>query len=300
MKLPLIPLVMMAFATMASAQPAAKDDPALETVIVTAPRYDFELTPDAVAHDFIRNYAAPAPFLGKFARWNRRNPICPSAGGFLSGYDRFTVKRIKDVAAMVGAPVSQKPGCKPNMAIIVTKDAQGLMSEIRAHRTDLLGYHQSNAQADSLATMRFPVQVLYETATIDVNGHVVVDDRLNDCPCATTGWRARDGLQSAFFNVTIVVDAAKVDAYRLQIGALADYLAMLALSQTENFTPCEQLPSISSLMTPDCGISGLANTLTATDVAYLKGVYTMDSGGSPIAQRSGIASEVEKSLTSAK
>ena len=149
--------------------------------------------------------------------------------------------------------------------------------------------------------MHFPVHVLYETATIDVNGHVVGDHRDSDsCACATTGERARDGLESAFFNVTIVVDAAKVDEYRLQMGALADYLAMVALSQTENFTPSEQLPSIPSLMTPNCGSSGLANGITATDIAYLKGLYTMDAGGIPIAQRGGIAAEVEKSLTNGK
>jgi hypothetical protein len=284
-----------------TATPKTASDPAIETVIVTG-----KITTDEATHNFIQNYAAPAPFLGKFARWNKRNPVCPSAGGFPSGYDRFTVNRIKEVAAMVGAPVSQKAGCKPNMSIIVTKDAQGLMGEIRAHRTDLLGYYQSDAQADNLATMHFPVQVLYETATIDLDGHVVRDtDRWNPqcpdgnpsaCVYATTGQRARDGLESAFYNVTVVVDAAKVDEYRLQMGALADYLAMVALSQTENFTPCEQLPSISSLMTPNCGTSGLVNAITATDVAYLKGVYTMDSGGSAIVQRGGIAGEVRKSL----
>jgi hypothetical protein len=221
------------------------------------------------------------------------------------------------------------------LAIIVTKDAQGLMGEIRAHRTDLLGYYTSDAQADMLATMHFPVQVLYETATIDANGHVVRDSRggtgastgqnggdvaagqasqdsgdntpggayvtAGDYPSfAVTGLRTHDGLESAFFNVTIVVDAAKVDEYRLRIGALADYLAMVALAQTENFTPCEQLPSISSLMTPNCGTSGLANAITPTDIAYLKGLYTMDAGGSTTIQRGGIAAEVKKSLTSGK
>ena len=87
----------------------------------------------------------------------------------------------------MGAPVSQKPDCKPNMAIIVTKDAQGLMDEIRAHRTDLLGYYTSDAQADRLATMHFPVQVLYETATIDADGRVFRDGGNNAGATASQG-----------------------------------------------------------------------------------------------------------------
>jgi hypothetical protein len=296
-------LAMLAFAPAPAlhAQPLpapAETDKPVETIIVPGER-----TTDEATHDFIQNYAAPTPYLGKMARWNRRAPLCPSAGGFPSGYDRFTVNRIKEVAAMVGAPVSKKPDCKPNLAIIVSKDPQALMDEIRAHRTDLLGYYQSDAQADQLAKMHFPVQVLYETVTIDINGNVVRDtSRWNPecgggaCGLATTGGRARDGLESAFFNITIVVDAAKVDEYHLQMRALADYLAMVALSQTENFTPCERLASISSLMTPNCEAGGLANAMTATDIAYLKGLYTMDAGGALIVQKGGIAAEVRKSM----
>ena len=332
-----LPLAL-ALAPAAGAQPAPTPKPGsdsdIEKVIVTAPRFNPGITPNAIVHDFIENYAAPAPFLGKYSRWNRRNPICPSAGGFSANNARFIVERVKEVAELVHAPVSYKSNCKPNLAIIVTKDAQGLMTEIRKHRTDLLGYFTSDDRADELATMHFPVQVLYETATIDVRGHVVRDSRgggtgessasgdvaggsaaqdsgdnspggsvalIGDYPnFATTGLRLGDGLESAFFNVTIVVDAAKVDSFRLEMGALADYLAMVALAQTENFTPCEQLPSISSLMTPDCATSGLAKAVTTTDIAYLSGLYRMDAGSNPIIERGSIANEVKKSLTEEK
>jgi len=293
-------MLAMAIACPALAQPASPapgtDDTgkADETIIVPGNKTTSEAT-----HDFLKNYAAPAPLLGKLTRWDRRNPVCAHAGGFPSGYDRFTVNRIRDIAAMVGAPLSRKPDCKTNLAIIVTRDPQGLMSEVRANHPDLLGYYQSNAQADRLATMRFPVQVLYETVTIDPNGHIVRDTRFGDSP-AGTGDRLRDGLTSAFWNVTIVVDAAKVDQFHLQMGALTDYLAMVALSQTDNFTPCQELPSIASLMAADCATGGLATAITSVDIAYLKGLYSNDPERTPIIQRGGIARDVEKSLSGGK
>ena len=82
----------------------------------------------------------------------------------------------------------------------------------------------------------------------------------------------------------------------MQIGPLADYIAMLALSQTDSFDACQDILSITSLMSPECPGSGMTQALSATDLAYLKGVYEMDPGGSLLTQQSTIAAEIAKAL----
>jgi hypothetical protein len=280
----------------AAAQPGplpAETSRPIEQVIVTG-----EKTTAEAAHDYIQKRVAPTPFLGKVARWSPRNPLCPNVAGFSTENAAYIVKRIKEIAGETGAPLSRNAACKPNMAIIATTVPQGLMDEIRATRSDLMGYY-SSAQADAMTTMKHPVQALYETATIDYNGKVIRDMRINPacgdfCSYASSGQRARDGIESAFYNVTVVVDARDIPDHPL--SALADYLAMIALAQTQDFVPCQEMPSITSLLARDCPSSGMVITATATDIAYLKGVYAMDGGGSVIVQRGTIAGEIRKSL----
>lgn len=269
----------------------------IETVIVNG-----EKTPDDVAHDYLQKRVQPAPFLGKLARWNARNPLCPSAAGFSAENAAYIVGRIRQIAAEAGAPVNKNLNCKANMAVIATTVPQGLLQDIRAHRSDLLGYFSSPSQADRLAVMKYPIQGFYETATIDANGNAVRDMINNPacpppaeyCSVASSGGRARDDMESAFFEVTIIVDARDIPDHPL--SALADYLAMMALAQTGDATPCQDTPSITSLLSRDCPSGGLAQTATATDIAFLKGLYEMDGGMSTAIQRGTIAREVTKSL----
>ncbi len=212
----------------ASAQPA-KNSGDIEQVIVTGER-----TMETETHAYVEQHVAPAPLLGKLARWNKRNPICPSASGFSPANAAYIVRRIKELAAEAGAPLSKKNPCRPNMAVIATTVPQGVMDAIHAQeRSDLIGYDSSgSSRGDAQTMMKYPVQALYETATIDDNGNVLRDMILNPacpppadyCMFASSGQRARDGIESAFYNVTIIVDARDIPDH--PFGALADYFAM--------------------------------------------------------------------------
>lgn len=57
---------------------------------------------------------------------------------------------------------------------------------------------------------------------------------------------------------------------------LADYIAMLALTQIKSLDACQGLLSIVNRMTADCGHP--ADSLTQFDLAYLQGLYHMTAG----------------------
>ncbi len=69
----------------------------------------------------------------------------------------------------------------------------------------------------------------------------------------------------------------------LQIGALADYIAMLALSQGQSYDTCQSVPTITNLMASGCAADMKPAALTDIDRTYLRGLYKMAPDGNPIA-----------------
>ena len=192
-----------------------------------------------VINKFVKSFVAPTAINGKIARWERK--ICPLTVGQPPAFTNFVTQRVKNIAATVGAPVNPKPSCAPNIEIVFTTTPQDLLDNIRAHDADYLGYVESSAPRTELATVTRPVQAWYTTETKDFNGVTTIDSAQRaaggvhlgpiDLPFATSarssGNRIDNGVRSAFNHIVIVVDFNKVKGHK--IGALADYIAMLAL-----------------------------------------------------------------------
>ena len=106
------------------------------------------------------------------------------------------------------------------------------------------------------------------------------------------GSRIGDGLRSSFEHVIIVVDPRQVAGQEL--GAVSDYIAMLALTQITPPAGCVSLPSIANLLAPGCGepVKGL----TPGDTAYLRGLYRMDASVFLGGQKNAISWEMEQAL----
>jgi hypothetical protein len=62
-----------------------------------------------------------------------------------------------------------------------------------------------------------------------------------------------------------------------EIGSIADYISMLALTQLNSLDTCQQLPSIVNMLAPGCDRK--SNALTDSDTAYLRGLYKMSPPG---------------------
>jgi hypothetical protein len=280
------------------------------TVTATGP-----LSDKAIAA-FVQSHVTPSQRLGKIARW--RNGVCPFTAGLPPEGNLYVSRRIKAIATMVGAPVEAEDACKSNIGIVFTTKPQALLDDIRTRHPFLLGEHDPS-QTARLATINRPVQAWYVTETEDMNGARSVDYEpqnngvdLLDPLCqvgASNGCfthlpyaresrveasRLGDGLSSNLFHVTVVVDWNAVQG--AEIGPLADYIALLALSEAVLADGCQEVPSIANLMAPDCDAARKPAAITDLDLAYLRGLYRMETAGTLVEQRSQIVYQMKKAL----
>lgn len=297
----------------AHAQPAS---PPIESVTVTAAR-------EAAIAKFIKTRAAPTRMTGKIARWKAR--ICPLAYGIPAAYSEFVVKRVRDVGKLVGARTDADEKCRGNIQIVFTTKPQELLDDIRRRHTGNLGYYDTAEQAREMTVLKRPVHAYYATQTADLRGNVQLDTKKttgttvtlpgvpilapdgssistpmttlnlpNASAMSVTGSRALgDGLMSEFQRITIVIDTNKM--MTMEMGSLADYIAMLALSQPQNFDTCQDLPSITNLLvTPACTPENMTVAMSAHDLSYLDGLYKMNLAGTVHTQRSEIGYQMKQ------
>ena len=284
---------------------------ATESFIVTGQK----APPDAVIKSFVDSRAASAPALGKMAKW--AHGLCPVTAGLPPAHNMLVTRRVREVAAMVDAPLLAEANCKPNIDIVFTRRPQVLLDRVRIENPVLLGYHVK-AEAEKIATVRYPIQAWYTTETEDEQGLRQIDnpqDRHGSdmiipaganpaCPNGCTwhfpyartmkisGSRISDGLRSELFHVMVVIDLDRITG--LEIGALADDIAVMALAQPQSFEACLTPPSIINLVTQECADKSKA--ITEMDLAYLRGLYQGVTDLSFALQKAHIADRMKKAL----
>jgi len=239
-----------------------------------------------VIQSFVGSFATPTRLADALPRWE--SGVCPLIMGQPPAIIQIIHQRVRDLAALSGAPVNNKSSCKPNIEIIFTTTPQELLDNVREHQPIILGYADSARERDRLALVKRPVQAWYTTQSEDYNGRRRVDisTTFSDMPTVGGGLsRIRHALLSSYLNVVIVADPEKLQDQG--IGPLADYIAMLALTQINTLDNCQPLPSIMNLLAKDCATK--TDMLTINDVTYLHGLYTMRRERNLAAQKGEIA-----------
>jgi hypothetical protein len=253
---------------------------------------------DQAIRDFVDSHSA-VTHLGKIARWE--DGVCPSVTGLPANFIKYITKRIRDLAASVGAPVNADESCKSNISIVFTTKPQDLLNSIREKQPVMLGYFDNSDQADEMAKVTHVIQSWHATQTVDLRGNKVIDSRNPTRPggrelnaVASTGLRTGNGVHSSYYNGIVVADPGKLTEY--EIGTLADHIAMLALAQPATPSACTELPSILDTTNPDCRKDVPVKALTNADIGYLKGLYKVDPGASLGSQKDGIAFHIKEAL----
>ena len=268
---------------------------------------------------FVRAYAADTPKLGLIGRWEE--PICVKVVNLTPEQAAMVQTRIEQVAKSVGLRVS-KPGCQNNIQIVLSSQPQAFIDQVAKANEVALGFHWPS-DLKKVKTVSYPIQGWYETATlsrktahdianaliIDETGQPVPPSQLpgysvhletvdrpdNPAPFGCAGSLISDCTRSVFKNVLVVVDSHAVEGRDL--GAVADYLAMVALSQPRSQDGCSALPSIFDMMakTP-CPGRDPPGELTSSDAAYLTALYASDPESRADSQRVEIANRMTEML----
>jgi hypothetical protein len=266
----------------------------VESVTVVAPKIEQEKLPTLV-NRFVEAHSAVSR-IDQLSRW--AGPVCPETGGLTSPFNTYVTARVKAVAASVGGPIDKHPNrnfpCKTNLLIVFTTTPQTLMDDVRKHHPQMLGFHYA-AQAQRLAAVDRPIQAWYMTGTKARGDNVELDDEFHHVPGGSAGSRFTSHLESRFMGVLVVIDANKIVGH--QIGAIADSAAMLSLAHASQAKGCSELPTILDFLNPTCPAGADPSGLTPYDVAYLKGLYSINPEEYLAAQRSEIGSRILREVT---
>lgn len=257
--------------------------------------------PDAAIEEFVDSHTSVAR-LGKIARWE--SGVCPSVAGLPANFVKFITKRVRDVAAAVGAPVDASETCQANINIVFTTKPQALLDGIRAKEPVMLGYYSSSEQADQMAKVNYVIQTWHATQTVDLRGNVVIDSRYADNSGSAMSSRAKnssgsrlgDGIHSSYYRAVVVANPDRLGDY--EIGTLADHIAFVALAQPATPDACTALPSILDMTNAACRREAPVKGLTPADTGYLRGLYSIDPGATLRTQKDGIMFHVKDALTS--
>jgi hypothetical protein len=256
-----------------------------ETVIVTAPKLD-AATLDEAAPAFVEARTKLSP-IHQVARW--RAPLCPSTEGLPPAFNDFVSARMRAIAARVGAAAEKN--CKPNVQVIFTADPQKAAEQVAEHSPWLFGMWYGT-DALRIAKIDRPIEAFYVTASVESSGRQMTDHP--DAPVGVTGSnralydsRLGQNRMSVFENVLIFADRAKISGY--DVGAVADYISVLALSQVEPGDGCSGLPSIVDLLAEGCTGDRKPNSLTSVDEEFLKALYETDPRRAGLSARTNIA-----------
>ena len=276
------------------------------------------------AWSFVEAYAAPTPRIGQIGRWHE--PICVTVVNLTPDQTAMVQARVEQVARGVGLPV-RPPGCQPNIQVVLTSEPQAFIDQVAKNDEHALGFHYPS-DLRKVKTVTHPIQGWYKTATqsgkpsldglefanlTDAAGKPVinagdlfprarggesVDFPDNPSPPGCAGSLISDCTRSAFKNVLVVVDSRAVEGKAL--GAVADYLAMVALSQPRSLDGCSALSSIIDLLAKSpCAGRDPPSELTAADAAYLTALYASNPEGTAVTERGDIAGRMSEMLVKA-
>jgi hypothetical protein len=290
----------------ASEPPAKPEAPNTVTgVTVTPEKKDPVVDP---ASQFVRGHI-PENRGGQLARF--RDKVCVRVVGLPASYDVFIARQVVKIAAQVHAPVDRARGCTPNVNVIFSPDPQAQLDDIAKRRDILFGFHWA-AKTKSLATFDRPIQSWYLTRSVGTDGQDILElnhgatfmdvgpgappDSIGGSIKGRPGSRLGTDQSSELVHSLVLVDAGKVA--NLKAGAVADYIAVLALSRWEGLTRCNAIATILNLLADDC--ADAPESATEGDLGLLSALYALDPREAGSQQRLTMAGRMRAELKKAE
>ncbi len=230
-------------------------------------------------------------------RWN--SPVCPTVVGLSREEGEFMLARLSQITRAAGAPLDGEQ-CRANLAVVFTADPDALIRAWGARRSAFGGVHGTPAAFEHFAAGHGPVRVWYNKSFgsagpgPESTGSLQLGQRFREVPTGADLIGSRMFVKDllAFSSVAVIVDARR--AAGLPIGPLTDYVAMLALADTDPEAPLGASPSILRLFRAQAAHEPLPAGLSDWDRAYLRALYSTTPD--LITQRSIIAEKMTQDV----
>ena len=292
-------------------RPAAADDPPKRAPDVTITGTRAQLRPEISA--FVNNVTDfdPAdPILG-LARWQA--PVCPSVTGLARNLGEFILERVSEVAREAGVRLAGD-NCRPNLYVLVSTEPQALLRGMERRNRGFTFGDASPPLINAFIEDPRPVKVWYFTAERTPEGQPLLGvsiPELNraaleqagaqvltpggvDRSFGTNAWsqssRIRLNAVGAIYRVFVVVDQTRLRG--ANIGQVADYVAMVGLSQIKPGARLGDAPTILTLFSE--GLQTARPGMSNWDREFLKSLYATDQ--KTVMQRSHIALQMVRAI----
>ena len=248
--------------------PAESGDAAMETVLVEAQRLR-ELQRQVstfVSAITIHNRA------DSIARWQL--PICPLVAGLSFEQGTFVFQRVSQVASAAGIPLDADD-CRPNLLVVMTDEPEELIRRWWGNRPQLFNRDRGVGGIERTIRTDAPVRVFYNACSVPAPGmpnNFAAGDLI--CGGGKIGSKLKRGAIRAIYSVIVVVDKKQTNTREL--GALTDYIAMIALAQVSRGFDSGpgDVPTILRLFEETDAARPQA--LSKWDQAFLKSLYDVD------------------------
>lgn len=192
-------------------------------------------------------------------RWDTR--ICPIIAGLPGDQGEYIAARLSQVARDVHAPLAV-PGkhCRPNFMVVVSDTPDAVAEHWAKHDYTMYNTCNGLGYVKDFLNSRRPIRVYYNgkfrpsdgESSPDVSQYNVIglDLDFHFGPCVSgagvaTGTRLRYGSVQGMESVIILIDGRR--AANLNIGQLADYIALVGLAQIRPDANTGTAPTILSV-----------------------------------------------------
>jgi hypothetical protein len=210
-------------------------------------------------------------------RWNR--PVCPLVAGLSREQGEFVLARVSQIARDSHAPVGPEH-CKPNLYVVVTDNPDLLLEKWSKRDRRMFNTCNGMGYVKEFLHSRQPVRVYYnarfssgggdrDPSALEVTG-LRLDFPLSGCASSgAAGTRLSFGAVQDLTSVIVVVDSQHTT--NLNMGQLADYVALVGLAQIRLDADTGTAPTILSLFRET---DPRPQGLSLWDQSFLQSLYT--------------------------
>lgn len=282
----LLALSVASYGAAQAAEPAEEEALIVDKVVVTARK-------PAETKNYVEQITAPPRGTEQLARWDDR--ICVGVSGVREEQAQFLADRVSQRAVEIGLRTG-KPGCEPDVTILVTTEPAKLIEAMQVKYTGLFAISNEtrtgslgNAAFEQFKTEDRPVRWWHVSETKSADGARIsgeasaglTDGVTGAATVRSEGSRLRSSIREDLSRAIIVVDANLVQG--VSMDSLGDYIAFVTLMQADPNGNTTSVNTIMNLFRSDLG-GKQATAMTDWDKDFLRALYSMPRNTSSLSQ----------------